>query len=367
MSSSGSSHSGVWIWLVVTFVYFAGLASGAAAWAAIFRTAQARWTPVINRLGHSMLWFLLLMFGLLVLLLAGLREYAPWTAHAVAGKEAWLNARFMIVREVLVLGLMLLAFFLMARWSLSADAKRARGEEITRPDHYRLNAVAIAGVYLYCIAMSLVSWDFVMSLSPEWVSTMFAPYYFCTNLYVGMAALILMAGWLRDRPEAQPHLRPQQFHDMGNLLLGFSLFNMGLFFAQYLTIWYGNIHVETQFLIVRYLRGSWPYLGWTAFTLGYAIPFMLLQSRTLKRNPRMLMPVAALAVVGVAVERYVLIAPSLQPHASTTAVGPGLIWLASGTLFVGLAIGFLRRYPLVSSADEALGELETPERMERGL
>ncbi|HPP76401.1 MAG TPA: hypothetical protein PLU88_14875, partial [Armatimonadota bacterium] len=55
-----------WLWLVVWFLVFGGAAQGVLVWAAIFRVAQARWTPAVNRLGHSTIGFLPIVLGILV-------------------------------------------------------------------------------------------------------------------------------------------------------------------------------------------------------------------------------------------------------------------------------------------------------------
>ena len=142
---------------------------------------------------------------------------------------------------------------------------------------------------------------------------MFAPYIWITNAYAGLAVLILLSAAVRGRPGASKWLRPQQFKDLGNLMLGFSLFTMGLFFAQYLTIWYENLPDEVGFMILRYDKGVWPPIGWCSFVLAYGLPFILLQSRAIKLSARLLSAVAIIVLVGVALERYVLIVPSLEP------------------------------------------------------
>jgi hypothetical protein len=339
-----------WTWLVVDFVLFWGIASGMLVWAAAFRTAQATWTPVINRLAHSAITTAPFLFALLIALVAGLRGYAPWAEHPVRGKEAWLNVPSFALREIIAGVLFYIACLLLVRWSLNADTQT----EITEADARRLNAISVVAIALFAVTSSLVAWDFVMSLSPKWVSTMFSVYYFCTNAYAGMAVLILMAAALRRPLGLEDRLKPSHFHDMGNLLLAFSLFDMGLFFAQYVTIWYENLPEEVWYLILRYDKGIWPPIGWTSFVLGYAIPFLLLQSRTIKLNPKLLSIVAVIALVGVGIERYVLVVPSVAPRQLFIAPIGALSVLGFAGALV-LVIGrFMQRYSPVSKADEVL-------------
>jgi len=345
-----------WLWLIVDFVVFLGIANGAIGWAAVFRVAQTRWAGAVNRLGHAMIFYMPLLFGVLIALLIGVEKFVPWVEHPIPEKAAWLNVPFFRIREVVSLGLLWILFGGMVSRSLTLDAKTRSGERIASEEHYRLTAISVTSVIWYTIAASIVSYDFIMSLSPKWVSTMFAPYFWVTNLYMGMAFLILSASLLRNVTGARDYLGPEQFHDMGNLLLGFSLFSMGLFFAQYLTIWYENLPEETHFLVLRYDKSSWMWLGWAAFIIGYGIPFLLLQSRHLKKSSGLSIIPAVLVLIGVSLERYVLIVPSVQPgHLAIYPLGAFGALAFLGALVLTFCI-FLRRYPPISSADVALKE-----------
>lgn len=346
-----------WGWLVVNFVYFVGIVNGSLMWAMVFRATQTRWTAVINRLAHSMIALVPLLGIVLIALLIGSRGYMTWIHHPVPEKEAWLNVPFLVIRNILVVFGFWALSWLLVRWSLKADARVRDGGEITSQEHHHLNVVAVAGVFGYVLTMTIISYDFMMSLWPHWFSTMFAPYYFCTSAYTGLALLVLLAAALRRPLGVERYTDPQQFQDLGNLMLGFALFNLGLFFGQYLTIWYENLPYETDFLIARYLRGTWPILGWSAILVGLAVPFILLQSRYLKRRPRWIAPVAALALLGIALDRYVLVVPSLEFTGILLAAPGLLIGLGFlGVLVLGVAL-FVGVYPPVSEADRQLAEM----------
>lgn len=344
---------------MICFLVFSGIVNGMLAWAATFRIAQARWVAVVSRICHSSIAFTPVLLILLIALLAGSKQYMPWTHDPPHSKEAWFSLSFFAARELIMLLLLWGLSLVMIRWSLLTDEAASRGEPISERDHKRLNAIAVGVAWAYVIASSLVSYDFVMSFAPEWVSTMFAPYYWCTGLYMAMGIIIAIAAAIRSAEPARDHLKPQQFQDTGTLMLAFSLFDMGLFFAQYLTIWYGNLPEETFFLLARYVHHPWRYLSWTSFILGYGVAFILLQSRYIKHRPRILVPIVVLAILGVALERYVLVVPSLRPHDLALFPVAGLSLLGFAGLFGLTASWFLGRYPLVSSADEALKGVRT--------
>lgn len=350
-----------WLWLIVDFCIFTGIANAVVMWAVAFRIAQARWTSAINRLCHSAIFCVPISAVTLLALVSGVSIYAPWAGDATFGKSAWLNVWAFIGREMAGLAVLWVLLLLFVRWTLQADARTARGEPVTDSQHYRLNSIALACAMVYSLVSTIVAFDFIMSLSPRWISATFAPYYISTNLYTALAVIVLLSSAFRKPLGVEKHIGPQQFKDLGNLMLGFSLFSMGLFYAQYLTIWYENLPDETFFLIVRYLKGPWPPVGWASFIIAYGAPFVVLQSRYIKMRPPLLSGVAVLALLGFALERYLMVVPSIFPR-NLMLFAPGVLGLpAFAAVFILCTAAFLGRYPAVSTADEALREIETRE------
>ncbi len=348
LAFAASAREG-WLWLIVNFVVFWGISAGMLTWAAAFRIAQATWTSSVSRIGHAGIAVVPLLAVMLIVLVAGVRGYAPWIEHP-HGKEAWLNVQALGIRQVLTALLFWVPCWMMVRASLKGDTL----SQIDATDTFsrRLNAVAVFTAAAFSITATIVSWDFIMSLTPEWMSTVFSVYYFTTSLYAAMAVMIILAAVLRKPLGVEDKLKPAAFRDMGNLLLAFALFSLGLFYAQYLTIWYGNLPEETPFLMLRYAHSPWQGLSWASFLIGYAIPFLLLQSRSIKLRPKLLSAVAAIILVGVALERYILVVPSLEPRKLLTAPAGLLSLFGFLGLFVICITWFLARYRPAAKADE---------------
>jgi hypothetical protein len=161
-----------------------------------------------------------------------------------------------------------------------------------------------------------------MSLDARFFSTLLGGHFFIGTLYAGIAAVALLALFVR-RPLGENALPAAVMHDHGKLLLGFCMLWMYLVFTQYLVIWYGDLPEETGFLIRRLSGGPWTGLAGFVVASSFVVPFLLLLSRRLKQSPAGLASVAALALAGIFAERVLLVMPSLTPH------GPfGLIELA---------------------------------------
>jgi hypothetical protein len=304
------SHDKTWWMLLVNFLFWTGLAQGMVVWSAIFRAAQATWTPAVNRLCHAAVHFLPVSLVFFILLSLGREHWLTWLHHPVPEKAAWLNPTFFFRRNGL--GLALMTALSYRYLYLYRRGEQARTDEEVRDAQYRINRLAVTLVLLYCVVYSVLAFDLVMSLSPHWTSSLFGAYFFVTNLYLALAAVIIMASILRRTLALMELLGPRQLTDLGNLMLGFSLLSTGFFFAQYLTIWYGNLPEETSYLIVR-TTGAWSPIAWMVLGCCYLGPFLLLCLPVVKTSPTRLVPVAVLALFGLAVERWVLVVPSLSP------------------------------------------------------
>ena len=93
------------------------------------------------------------------------------------------------------------------------------------------------------------------------------------------------------------------------LMLGFSLLWAGLFFAQYLTIWYGNIPEEVGFIYRRVSEPPLSYLSAFLFIGYFAIPFATLIPARTKITPAIVISLAALVGATFIIEKIVYLAP----------------------------------------------------------
>src|SRR6185295_20091406 len=85
----------------------------------------------------------------------------------------------------------------------------------------RLRLASGPGIVLYALTVSLAAVDWVMSLEPFWVSTIFGVLFATGQLLPALAFAILCAGRLsRLRPVADV-TSPTAWNDLGNLQLAF--------------------------------------------------------------------------------------------------------------------------------------------------
>jgi hypothetical protein len=91
--------------------------------------------------------------------------------------------------------------------------------------------------------------------------------------------------------------------------------------------------------------------------VALAIPFLLLQSRELKRTPSAVAVPAAFVIVGMWMERVFLVVPSLLPGELGFGAAPALMTVGFvGALILALSVG-LRWTPPASPLDLALKDV----------
>jgi hypothetical protein len=166
---------------------------------------------------------------------------------------------------------------------------------------------------LYVVVLSLLGYDLVMTLDPTWFSGLFGGYILVTALYSGFAFLVVLIGYLSlGRPAWV--MPPKEVQDLAKLVFATSILWMYFFWSQYLVIWYGNVPVETRYVISRFFADPYRLLAWTAFFIGWLIPFAYLLGRLTGRPPeshRVLVGVSCLSLTAIFLERIVLVFPSV--------------------------------------------------------
>ena len=86
-------------------------------------------------------------------------------------------------------------------------------------------------------------------------------------------------------------LRKTEMHDIGKLLFAFVMLYAYLSFSQWLIIWSANMPDEANWYLHR-LAGNWINLGRFLILFEFAVPFALLLSRRLKKQPAFMVPLA---------------------------------------------------------------------------
>jgi hypothetical protein len=298
-------------WLV-GFLFVLGFALGSLALLMLQHLSGGQWGLVSRRVFEAASRTLPLVALLFIPIAFGMQTLFPWARPAAASdpilqmKASYLNVTFFFVRAVIYFVVWMLLSTLLTRWSAAQD----RGElAIVAGDTVRFRRVSAPGMLAFFITMTFASVDWIMSLDPHWFSTIYG---LLTVASQGLSALALAIAVLALVATATPVaglLVPRHFHDLGKLLLAFVMLWAYLSFSQFLIIWSGNLPEEIPWYINR-LRGGWGVVSLLLVVGHFALPFMLLLSRDLKRRPALLAQVAVAVIVMRLVDIIWLVAPS---------------------------------------------------------
>ena len=309
-------------WLI-GFLFCLSLSLGCLALLMLQHISGGQWGMVGRRVfeaGSRMLPIVALLF---VPLLFGLPKVFVWAqpeavagSHVVQMKTAYLNVSFFVIRAVIYFLFWMLLVVLLNRWSAAQD----NGEGVTKHDSVRYRKVSAPGLLFLVITVTFASVDWVMSLEPEWFSTIFGLLTIAGYGLTGIAfTIVVLAAIDRDRP-AGSLLTPRHFHDFGKLLLAFTMLWAYLSFSQFLIIWSGNLPEEIPWYIAR-IRGSWGAVAILLVVGHFFLPFALLLSADIKKRSGLLAKVAIFILVMRLIDLIWYVAPAFRHMAPEGAGG----------------------------------------------
>jgi hypothetical protein len=343
-----------WANVLLVSNYLIGLSTGSLVLIALLYVTGARWSEPLRRLPEALALGLPVGgVGLAAVLLFQPSLYA-WAAdsahgegHASPLRSLWLGRPFFLLRALTYLAIWLTYALLIVRNSRLQD--RTGDPALTRSNS-RLSAGFLVAFGLTCW---LSSYDWLMSLEPDWTSTIFGVYHFAGLFLSALAAVTLLAVWLRRSIAFQALVSEDRLNDLGTLLFSFSSFWMYIWFCQYLVIWYTNHPDETTWFLRRSVS-PWPALMLIALILEWGIPFMVLLFRNAKRSPIILAGVAIVILAGRWVDLFVIIFPTQgEMHAEPGWIEVGLVLGAAG-VFGLTVLRALATAPLVPIHDPLL-------------
>ena len=318
-----------WRSYLAGYLFWVGIAIGALALLMLQHLTGGGWGLVIRRVLEAATRTLPLMLALFIPILLGAHSIYPWTHHEETEKtKLYLNLKFFGLRAAIVFAIWLLLAFFLNRWSREQD--RTADRQFAK----KMRLLSGPGMVLFVFTVTVAAIDWVMSLDPEWSSTIFGLLFVAGWSLSALAFAIAVTAWLTKGEPMARVVAPLHFHDLGKLLLALVMLWAYFSYSQYLIIWSGNLPEEIRWYLPR-TRGAWGVIALTVVILHFAMPFLFLLSRRFKRDPHKLVLVAVLILVMRYVDLLWVVAPNFSPnfHLSwmdvVAPIGFGGIWLAT--------------------------------------
>jgi hypothetical protein len=275
------------------FLFWFGIAIGALGLLMLHGLVGGEWGELINpflRPAARTLPWLALLF---VPLVFGLATLYPWANAAVAASDPllrhqhlYLNVPFFLVRAA--------GYFLV--WTFYAYNLTPR------------RSAAGLVVYMFTVSFALIDW--MMSLEPAWISTIYPVMVLMGQVLAALAFAVVGLRWLAPRRQSDA-VDKKPFRDVGNLLLTFVMMWAYTSFSQYLVIWSGNLPEEIAWYLPRQ-DGAWFWIAMALIVGQFFLPFAVLLGRRNKERLPRLAAISGFILAMNAVTLFWLIEPPLR-------------------------------------------------------
>jgi len=317
------------------YLYWLGITLGSLALALLYGMVGGDWGMVIRQISEAAsktLWLVALLF---VPVVFGLRYLYPWARPDLVAadpllqhKSMYLNIPFTVGRAILYFGVW--AFLI---WS---HVRRSSAPPADDPEERRrIQRFSAIGLILYFLTMTFASIDWVMSLQPDWLSSVYGMLIIAGQALSAFAFAIALLPFLVKQEQLAAVITPRHYRDLGALLLTTVMLWAYLGFSQYLIIWYGDLPREVTWYISR-TTGGWEWIGLVVILLQFFLPFSILISLRAKQNPRVLAAIASLIIVIRLGDWFWEVAPAFHSQVLrihwldiVTPIAIGGLWLAA--------------------------------------
>jgi hypothetical protein len=351
------------------YLFWIGVTAGSLGLLLLHHTVGGGWGYVIRRFleagSRQFVVMLVLFIPIVVTLFIPSYTLYPWALpenqqgnlnesvrHAIQVKQAWLNPTRFLAMSAVYFAFWFAFSGMVNKWGKVLDQR----SDAAVAD--KLNRWGAFGMVLYVIVATFMAVDWLMTLTPDWFSSILGLLTVASHALSTFALMLALFGFLvGDHPLARavPHL----FRDLGNFTLATVMLWAYMSFSQYLIIYSGNTSEEISFYLIRKENPVWLIMGGCLIAFHFAFPFLvLLIGSSLKKSPVRLGQFAIFLVLMRFVDLFWWVAPS----ASATFRTPiDLSWLLLG-LGTPLLIGGIWLYTWANEVqtDQPIVPLQDP-------
>ena len=366
-----------WGLAIAEYVWWIALASGGTIVSALFYLTRSPWRSAVNRIAESMMLCAAASAGIMPILHLGRPGFFYWLFPYPNVMGVWPQFRspllwdFVCLLCYILMSIMFYYVGLLPDLATVRDLAPTRGKQIL----YGILALGWRGsarhwrnhqtVYFIMAAImapmvisvhSVVGLDFAGGLTPGWHSTQFPPYFFFGAVISGIALVIMLTIPIRRGYGFQDLITEYHLNALGKIML------VGSLMLGYSYVWeawgpyYGSDVAERTMFNAR-IFGLYAATYWAKIALNLVIP-QLLWLPAVRRSEILLFLISASIIVGMWLERFVIVVTSLHRNYMPSEWGnyyPTLWdWLTlagSIGLFLTLFFLILRFVPIVSMAE----------------
>ncbi|MDR3579965.1 MAG: polysulfide reductase NrfD [Oryzomonas sp.] len=376
MSCTGLDRPVMWGVFIVNFVFWIGLSHSGTMVSAILRLSQANWRRPILRAAEAMTVFTVAVGGLFPLIHLGRNWVFFYLIPYPNQRGLWPNFRSpllwdamaittYIIGSSLFLYLGMLPDLAVARdrahgWRLKLYTVLAMGWRGTAREwvvYQQASTLMAALIIPVAVSVhSIVAWDFAVTVVPGWHSTIFPPYFVIGAIHSGVAAVITLMIVIRKAFHLEEYLTPLHFDNMGKLQLVITLLWSYAYFVEVQTTWYAHEPIEWE--VYSFMAHKYTFILLLMLFGNSILPIIVLCFKRLRRSIPVMLAITLLINVGMFIERFLIIVPSLSHKNMPFVWGtyfPSWVELSiTAGAFAGFALMytlFAKTFPMVAMTD----------------
>ncbi len=366
-----------WGFAIVNFVWWIGIGHAGTLISAVLLLMHQKWRTSINRFAEAMTLFAVTCAGLFPLLHMGRPWFFYWLLPYPSTTGVWPQFKSPLVWDVFAI----LAYFLVSLlfwWvgmlpDLATLRDRAKSRvagtvyaflamgwrgDVVHWQRHKVTYLILAGLAtpLVVSVHSIVAYDFAATVLPGWHTLVFPPYFVVGAMLSGFAMVLVLIVPLRRAYRLHDLITTRHLDNLAKLLLTTSLMVAYGYAVEPFMAWYGHRHREHEILMVR-VFGPYAAAFWALLACNVLVP-QLLWSRRVRTSPGALWVIGLVVLVGMWLERYVIVLSSLHRDFLPSSWGPfsptAWDWATfAGTigLFFALILLFARFLPVVAMSE----------------
>jgi hypothetical protein len=199
--------------------------------------------------------------------------------HAITNKKrAYLDPGFFLLRTVILPLLLVFLAFRLTKMSFAQDSSGDPNLTL------KMQRFAPVSIILFALSLTFFGFDWIMSLEPNWFSTMFGVRIFANSAVLGLALVILLTMSFRKAGVVKDEINVEHYHDLGKLMFGFLVFWAYISFSEFFLIWYAAIPEEVVYYHQRWDDPTWRLISQSIVGAKFILPFFFVMSRNIKRR-----------------------------------------------------------------------------------
>ena len=366
-----------WGFAIVNFVWWIGIGHAGTLISAILLLLRQQWRNSINRFAEAMTLFAVACAGMFPIFHLGRPWLFYWLFPYPNTMTYWPNFRSPLVWDVFAVTTYLTISLVFWFVGLIPDLASMRDQTSNKALKFVFGAMAMGwrnsvrhwnryetaylllgglATPLVLSVHTVVSFDFSVGIVPGWHTTIFPPYFVAGAIYSGFAMVLVLAIPIRKFYGIEDLITMRHIENSAMVMLATGwIVCYGYAFEAFMN-WYGGDPYES---FLRWNRLHGPY-AWSYYTLLFTnlvVP-QVLWFKTVRTNPLLLFFVSLDVLVGMWLERFVIVIVSLSRDFLNSSFGQyyptqwdWAIFIGTLGFFSACMFLFLRLLPAVSISE----------------